>query len=115
VHAKVDAIKIIVDDTVVNTPPLSDAVVAAIVAEAHRAGARVITHVAVRDEAATAKRLIEVRTFSEAGVKLVVGTGRSRFSKEGESYTAPSPNHDPCEASPMAASSPHICRGNPRP
>jgi enamidase len=60
VRAKVDAIKVVVDDTVVNTPPLSDAVVAAIVAEAHRAGARVIAHVAVRDEVATAKRLIEI-------------------------------------------------------
>jgi enamidase len=60
VRAKVDAIKVVVDDTVVNTPPLSDAVVAAIVVEAHRAGARVIAHVAVRDEVATAKRLIEI-------------------------------------------------------
>jgi enamidase len=60
VRAKVDAIKVVVDDTVVNTPPLSDAVVAALVAEAHRAGARVIAHVAVRDEIATAKRLIDV-------------------------------------------------------
>jgi len=60
VRAKVDAIKVVIDDTVVNTPPLSDAVVAAIVAEAHRAGARVIVHVAVRDEVATAKRLIEI-------------------------------------------------------
>ena len=58
-RAKVDAIKVVIDDTVVKTPPLSDAVVAALVAEAHRVGLPVIAHVAVRDDVATTKRLIE--------------------------------------------------------
>ena len=59
-RARVDAIKVVVDDTVVNIPPLSDAIVAAIIAEAHRGGSRVIAHVSVTDDFATARRLIEV-------------------------------------------------------
>jgi enamidase len=58
-RAKVDAIKVIIDDTVVGTRPLSDAIVATVVAEAHSDGLPVIAHVAVADDVATTKRLIE--------------------------------------------------------
>jgi enamidase len=60
-RAKVDAIKIVLDDIVVDVPPLSDAVVAAVIAEAHRAGLRTIAHVSVANSSiASAKRLINM-------------------------------------------------------
>ena len=60
-RAKVDAVKIVIDDRFV--PPLSDSIVAALVDEAHRSELRAITHMAhvmVAADISTARRLIEL-------------------------------------------------------
>jgi imidazolonepropionase-like amidohydrolase len=58
--ARVNAVKIVVDDTIVKVPPLSSAVIAALADETHRSGLRIIAHVSVRNDVPTAKHLIEV-------------------------------------------------------
>jgi imidazolonepropionase-like amidohydrolase len=59
--AKVDAVKVVVDDIVVNVPPLSDAVLAAVIDQAHRAGVRCIVHLSVmKNGIFAAKRLIDM-------------------------------------------------------
>jgi imidazolonepropionase-like amidohydrolase len=58
VAAKVNAVKMVVDDTIVKIPPLPDAVVAAIVDETHRRGLRIIAHVSVRNDVSTTRQLI---------------------------------------------------------
>lgn len=55
--AKVDAVKVVIDDVIGKVPPLSDAVVAALVDETHRSGLRIIAHVSVTKDVSTAKRL----------------------------------------------------------
>jgi enamidase len=57
-RAKVDAIKVVVDDVYGKVPALSDAVISALVDETHRTGLRVIVHVSVAKDA-IARRLIE--------------------------------------------------------
>jgi enamidase len=62
-RAKVDAVKIVIDDRFPNIPPLSDSVVAALVDEAHRSELRAIAHMAhvmVVADISTARRLIEL-------------------------------------------------------
>jgi imidazolonepropionase-like amidohydrolase len=59
-RAKVDAVKVVVDDVFAKVPPLSDALVAALVDETHRNGLRIIAHVSVTDDVSTAKRLAEL-------------------------------------------------------
>jgi imidazolonepropionase-like amidohydrolase len=59
-RAKVDAVKVVVDDVFTKVPPLSDALVAALIDETHRNGLRIIAHVSVTDDVSTAKRLAEL-------------------------------------------------------
>jgi imidazolonepropionase-like amidohydrolase len=59
-RAKVDAVKVIVDDLFTKAPPLSDALVAALIDETHRNGLRIIAHVTVTDDVSRAKRLAEL-------------------------------------------------------
>ena len=59
-RAKVDAVKVVVDDLFAKVPALSDEVVAALVDETHRSGLRIIAHVSVAKDVATANRLIEL-------------------------------------------------------
>jgi imidazolonepropionase-like amidohydrolase len=62
-RAKVDAVKIVIDDRFPDIPPLSDSIVAALVDEAHRSGLRAIAHmghVMVVADISTARRLIEL-------------------------------------------------------
>jgi imidazolonepropionase-like amidohydrolase len=59
-RAKVDAVKVVVDDLVAKVPALSDAVLSALIDEAHRTGLRVIAHVSVTKDVATARGLIDL-------------------------------------------------------
>jgi imidazolonepropionase-like amidohydrolase len=59
-RAKVDAVKVVVDDYFGKVPPLSDAVISALVDETHRAGLRILAHVAVTKDVVTARRLLEL-------------------------------------------------------
>jgi enamidase len=59
-RAKVDAVKVVVDDLITKVPALSDAVISALVDETHRAGLRIIGHVSVTKDVATARRLLEL-------------------------------------------------------
>jgi enamidase len=59
-RAKVDAVKVIIDDLFGKVPPLSGAVISALVDETHRAGLRIIAHVFVAKDVAIATRLIEL-------------------------------------------------------
>jgi imidazolonepropionase-like amidohydrolase len=59
-RAKVDAVKVVIDDFFGKVPALSDAVISALVDETHRAGLRIIAHVSVTKDVATAKRLLEL-------------------------------------------------------
>jgi enamidase len=59
-RAKVNAVKLVIDDVIGRVPALSDQVVAALVDEAHRAGLRVIVHMTVRNAALMTKRLVEL-------------------------------------------------------
>jgi imidazolonepropionase-like amidohydrolase len=62
-RAKVDAVKIVIDDRFPDIPPLSDSIVAALVDEAQRSGLRAIAHmghVMVGADISTARRLIEL-------------------------------------------------------
>jgi enamidase len=59
-RAKVDAVKVVVDDVIVKVPALSDAVMSALVDETHRAGLRIIAHVSVANDVARARGLIEL-------------------------------------------------------
>src|SRR5262245_15809619 len=57
-RAKVDAVKVVVDDVFGKVPALSDAVISALVNETHRAGLRIIVHLSVAQDVAAAKRMI---------------------------------------------------------
>ena len=59
-RAKVDAVKVVVDDVYGKVPALSDAVISALVDETHRTGLRIIAHVSVAKDVAIARRLIEL-------------------------------------------------------
>jgi imidazolonepropionase-like amidohydrolase len=59
-RAKVDAVKVVVDDVFGKVPALSDALISALVDETHRAGLRIIAHVSVTKDVAMARRLIEL-------------------------------------------------------
>jgi imidazolonepropionase-like amidohydrolase len=59
-RAKVDAVKVVVDDFFTKAPPLSDALVGALIDETHRNGLRIIAHVTVTDDVSRAKRLAEL-------------------------------------------------------
>jgi imidazolonepropionase-like amidohydrolase len=59
-RAKVDAVKVVVDDIYGKVPALSDAVISALVDETHRTGLRIIAHVSVAKDVATARGLIEL-------------------------------------------------------
>ena len=59
-RAKVDALKVVVDDVVAKVPALSDAVISALIDEAHRTGLRVIAHVSVTKDVATARGLLDL-------------------------------------------------------
>lgn len=62
-RARVDAVKIVVDDRFPNVPPLSDSIVATLVDEAHRSKLRAIAHMAhvtAVADISTARRLIEL-------------------------------------------------------
>jgi enamidase len=59
-RAKVDAVKIVIDDRFPNIPPLPDAIVAALVDEAHRSQLRAIAHVLVVPDISTARRVIDM-------------------------------------------------------
>jgi imidazolonepropionase-like amidohydrolase len=59
-RAKVDAVKVVVDDLVARVPALSDAVISALIDEAHRTGLRVIAHVSVTKDVATARGLLDL-------------------------------------------------------
>jgi len=59
-RAKVDAVKLVVDDFYGKVPALSDAVISALVDETHRTGLRVVAHVSVTKDVDIARRLIEL-------------------------------------------------------
>ena len=59
-RAKVNAVKVVIDDVIGKVPALSDQLVAALVDETHRAGLRVIAHVSVVKAASMTKRLVEL-------------------------------------------------------
>ena len=59
-RAKVDAVKVVIDDFFAKVPALSDEVVAALVDETHRSGLRIIAHVSVAKDVSTTKRLVEL-------------------------------------------------------
>ena len=59
-RAKVDAVKVVVDDLITKVPALSDAVISALIDEAHRTGLRVIAHLSVTKDVATARGLLEL-------------------------------------------------------
>ena len=59
-RAKVDAVKLVVDDFYGKVPALSDAVISALVDETHRTGLRIIAHVSVAKDVDIARRLIEL-------------------------------------------------------
>jgi len=59
-RAKVNAVKIVVDDVIAKVPPLSDPILGALIDETHRLGLRIVAHVSVANEVALSKRLIEL-------------------------------------------------------
>lgn len=59
-RAKVDAVKVVIDDVLAKGPRLSDALVAALVDETHRSGLRIVAHVSLTNGVSTAKRLAEL-------------------------------------------------------
>ena len=59
-RAKVDAVKVVIDDFFGKVPALSDAVISALVDETHRTGLRIIAHVSVTKDVATARGLLEL-------------------------------------------------------
>src|SRR5262245_6954725 len=59
-RAKVDAVKLVVDDFYGKVPALSNAVISALVDETHRTGLRVTAHVSVTKDVDIARRLIEL-------------------------------------------------------
>ena len=59
-RAKVNAVKIVVDDVITKVPPLSDAILGALIDETHRHGLRIVAHVSVVNDVAFTKRLIEL-------------------------------------------------------
>jgi enamidase len=59
-RAKVDAVKLIVDDYYRKVPRLSDAMISALADETHRTGLPIIAHVSVATDVDIARRLIEL-------------------------------------------------------
>jgi enamidase len=58
-RARVDAVKVVIDDYFGKVPALSEAVISALVDETHRVGLRIIAHVSVTKDVA-ARRLLEL-------------------------------------------------------
>jgi imidazolonepropionase-like amidohydrolase len=56
--AKVNAVKVIVDDVIAKVPALADQILRALVEETHAHRLRVIAHVSVRDSLSTTRRLV---------------------------------------------------------
>ena len=59
-RAKVNAVKVVIDDKIGRAPALSEQVVAALVDESHRAGLRVIAHVSIAKALPATQRLAEL-------------------------------------------------------
>ena len=63
-----NAVKIVVDDVITKVPPLSDAILGALIDETHRHGLRIVAHVSVVNDVAFTKRLIDSNASAGSGV-----------------------------------------------
>jgi enamidase len=89
-RAKVDAVKVTVDDYYGKVPALSKAVISALVDETHRVGLPIIAHVSVTKDVAAARGLLELG-FDEFVHFAVSGQSGSRFALAPINDRTPSP------------------------